>query len=61
MANSALDVLFSRYLNGVPPGGWIDQFDAAGAPVSQSMPASTLYHVFLAFTEALRLGDRLTR
>jgi hypothetical protein len=39
-------------------GGWIDHVDATGAPIVDSMPASTLYHVFLAAAEADRVwGD----
>ena len=36
-------------------GIWNDQLDAARAPVSQSVPATSLYHLFLAFSETLRL------
>lgn len=36
-------------------GGWLDQFDADGKPLTPNMPASTLYHVFCAVAEACRV------
>jgi N-acylglucosamine 2-epimerase/mannose-6-phosphate isomerase len=56
-------LLFSRFLSPTPPGTWIDQVDADGAPRADRIPASTLYHLFIAFTEMLRvegLVDRLS-
>ena len=50
-------VLLERYLGREPAGTWIDAFDAAGAPLNKTVPASTLYHVFLAFAETLRISD----
>ena len=49
---NAVRVLFDRFLK--PDGGWTDAVDAEGRPLAASTPASTLYHVFLAFAEALR-------
>ena len=44
------------------PGGWMDQFDAAGKPLTEFVPASTFYHVFCAIAEADRaLGARALR
>ncbi len=58
-AAQALDRLFSVFLGRPVPGGWIDHVDASGAPLVDGMPASTLYHVFLAAAEADRLwGER---
>jgi len=37
------------------PGGWIDRVSADGAPIAEFVPASTLYHVFGAVTEAVRV------
>jgi mannose/cellobiose epimerase-like protein (N-acyl-D-glucosamine 2-epimerase family) len=54
-------LLLDRYLAVTPRGSWIDQFDEAGRPMSTAAPTSTLYHVFLAFAEILRLEPRLTR
>ena len=53
-------VLFDRYLTSgqgieIPRGAWIDAFDGDGKPIAQCVPASTFYHIFLAFAEVLRI------
>lgn len=48
-AAQALADLRGEYLSGVVAGGWRDAFDGAGAPAAETMPASTLYHLFSAF------------
>ncbi len=53
-------LLLDRYLAVSPRGSWIDHFDADRHPISTTAPTSTLYHVFLAFAEILRLEPRLT-
>lgn len=53
---SSTGVLFDRYLGHTLPGTWIDLVDANGKPVAGNAPASTFYHVFLAFAEVLRVG-----
>lgn len=58
-AGGSARLLLERYLNLPLRGVWIDQFDAKGRPVANVAPTSTLYHVFLAFAEALRLESRL--
>lgn len=50
----SLGLLMERHLGQAPRGGWIDRFDADGRPVAGDIPGSTLYHVFLAFSEILR-------
>jgi N-acylglucosamine 2-epimerase/mannose-6-phosphate isomerase len=50
-------VLLDRYLGTAPAAGWIDAFDAEGRPKVEVIPTSTLYHVFLAFAEALRHAE----
>lgn len=50
-------VLLGRYCH--PDGTWTDELDGAGAPVAKAIPASTLYHIFLAFTEMLRVEGTL--
>lgn len=57
--DACCDVHFRYFLNTQPQGLWIDQFDAEGRPLTQVVPASTLYHVFLAFSELLRLEPKL--
>jgi mannose-6-phosphate isomerase len=51
-ANGLLD----RYLAVKPAGLWQDCFGADGAPLTAQVPASTLYHLFLAFAELLRVA-----
>jgi len=56
-AEAMVRTLFAHFLapqdHRVVPGGWIDRRDAQDAPVAAAMPASTFYHVFLAFAEYL--------
>jgi N-acylglucosamine 2-epimerase/mannose-6-phosphate isomerase len=54
LAQSA-DILMQRYLAVPVAGTWIDAFNEAGEPVVDKIPTSTLYHVFLAFAETLRI------
>ncbi len=49
----AVDAIFDNYF--FPDTGvWNDQIDTAGKPVSEFVPATSLYHLFLAFAETLR-------
>lgn len=52
--NGSVRLLLDRYLEPAPRGAWIDVFDAEGRPTAKEIPTSTLYHLFLAFAEALR-------
>lgn len=54
-----LDNMFRYFLAAPVPGTWIDQLDARCAPTVDKIPASTLYHVFVAFAELLRLEPSL--
>ena len=56
---SATRLLLDRYLAVEPRGSWMDAFDASGRPLATTAPTSTLYHVFLAFAELLRLEPQL--
>jgi mannose/cellobiose epimerase-like protein (N-acyl-D-glucosamine 2-epimerase family) len=54
------NALFSHHLSQkAPPGMWVDAFDHAARPKSSDIPASTFYHLFLAFSEVLRLSHGL--
>lgn len=53
---SSAAILFDRYLGRTLPGTWVDVVDANGKTVSGTAPASTFYHVFLAFAEVLRVS-----
>jgi mannose/cellobiose epimerase-like protein (N-acyl-D-glucosamine 2-epimerase family) len=55
----SVKLLFERYFAPCQPGAWIDRFDAGGRPLSEAVPASIVYHLLLAFSEALRLEPRL--
>lgn len=58
-AGESARLLLQRYLGVTPRGAWIDAFDGAGAPIPGPIPASTLYHVVLAFAELLRIEPAL--
>lgn len=51
----SFDVLMDEYLT--EDGGWIDHFAADGSVLARDMPASTGYHVVLAFAELIRVMD----
>jgi mannose/cellobiose epimerase-like protein (N-acyl-D-glucosamine 2-epimerase family) len=59
--SDSIDILFARYLKMPVKGTWIDAFDGNGAPKYTAIPASTLYHVFLAFAEVLRVADQIEK
>jgi len=55
----ALEALWHYYLAPAPAGCWIDHIDAARMPKASAVPASTLYHLFLAHAELVRCADAL--
>lgn len=55
-ATDSISLLFNRYLDKPIAGAWLDTFDAKGRSTADHIPASTLYHVFLAFAEVLRIS-----
>jgi N-acylglucosamine 2-epimerase/mannose-6-phosphate isomerase len=55
------EFLFQRFLSQSPRGTWIDRFNSDGTPKVDKIPASTLYHVVIAFAEMLRVKDAVTR
>lgn len=57
VVRSSAGLLLDRYLAHTPRGTWIDAFDAEENPVVKTIPASTLYHIFLAFAEVVRVSD----
>jgi N-acylglucosamine 2-epimerase/mannose-6-phosphate isomerase len=54
-------ILLQRFLSHVPRGTWIDQVSPDGTPSSDKIPASTLYHVVIAFAEMLRVEQAVAR
>jgi mannose/cellobiose epimerase-like protein (N-acyl-D-glucosamine 2-epimerase family) len=57
-AEQLIDNIMATYLSGPFPGGWYDKYNAGGEVSVDTVPASTLYHVFLAATEADRVLGR---
>lgn len=56
--DESLRVLFTRFLEPHQTAGcWVEAFDPSGRQTYDKVPASTLYHLFLAFSEVLRLAD----
>lgn len=59
-AEAAADVtlkFLDSYLATEVPGLWMDQFDDRGRGVSTSAPATTLYHVMVAFRELILFAE----
>ena len=52
---ASVKTLFDWHLKHDIAGCWQDSFNAKGEPQSLTVPASTLYHVFLGFSEVLRV------
>jgi mannose/cellobiose epimerase-like protein (N-acyl-D-glucosamine 2-epimerase family) len=46
---ATVDRLMQHYLDRVPNGTWMDALDAAQAPLSQRVPASSLYHLMTGY------------
>ncbi len=55
------EAVLDSYLAGPVAGGWIDRFDAHGRPAVDRIPASSFYHVTLAFSELQSLADEAGR
>jgi mannose/cellobiose epimerase-like protein (N-acyl-D-glucosamine 2-epimerase family) len=55
LASRALATLMDRFVGRPWRAGWTDHLDAGGRPLVDYVPASTLYHVFLAVAEAQRV------
>ncbi len=51
--------VLDTYLATDPVGLWIDQFDESGRACGANVPASTLYHIVVAFEELLRAAGRV--
>jgi len=52
-----LQAIHRHYLSGSVPSTWIDKLDSSGRPASEFIPASTLYHLFVAIAEAHRVAS----
>lgn len=58
---SSCGLIFGRYFANNIPGLWTDQFDAFSKPMTTTTPASCVYHLFLAFSEMLRLESQIAK
>jgi mannose/cellobiose epimerase-like protein (N-acyl-D-glucosamine 2-epimerase family) len=47
--------IFERYVDPAPRGAWRDRIGPDGQVMDDHIPASSFYHLFLAFSELLRL------
>lgn len=54
-ASDMAGALMSRFLDRPFAGGWIDHIAADGTPLVDYVPASSLYHLFLAAAESTRI------
>lgn len=45
------------FLDRPTAGLWLDRIDAHGQPAADAVPASTLYHIVLAFAELIRVAE----
>ncbi len=55
---NAVDRIFDYYLTPAKPGLWIDHLDEHGQAIHKHAPASTFYHLFLAFSELNRITNK---
>ena len=56
-----IDLIFERFIKPAPNGGWLEQLDVNGRPIVDFIPASSLYHISLAFTEIIRINEDLKK
>jgi mannose-6-phosphate isomerase len=54
-AETLIDNLMETYLSGPFRGGWYDKYNAVGDVAIDTVPASSLYHIFVAAAEADRV------
>lgn len=54
-AETLIEAMLDTYLSGPFRGGWHDAYDGAGNVMINTIPASSLYHIFVAAAESERL------
>lgn len=54
----AVENIFVHYLDPALPGLWVDQVNSTGEPLNSHSPASSFYHLFLAFSELFRIANK---
>lgn len=57
-AERALRLLDQHFLRKPFPAGWLDRVDDSGTPMALTVSGSTLYHIFVAISEADRVLGR---
>ncbi len=57
--STSAGLIFGRYFADNRPGLWTDQFDGEGKALTTTVPTSCVYHLFLAFSDVLRLEPRI--
>ena len=55
VVEQAIEDMFRWHLDPAISGGWVDHVDELGAPCSEDIPASTLYHLICCMTEIERV------
>ncbi len=55
-AAALTDELCARFLDPAPAGTWIDHYAADGRALPDKIPASSLYHLFMAYAELRRIA-----
>ncbi|WP_367990033.1 AGE family epimerase/isomerase [Vibrio sp. NTOU-M3] len=58
--SSAVDHIFKYYIEPAEKGLWVDQTDKYGFSQQPHSPASTFYHIFLAFAELIKAEKELS-
>jgi mannose/cellobiose epimerase-like protein (N-acyl-D-glucosamine 2-epimerase family) len=56
-----LRTLHTFFLDRPFAAGWTDRVDARGQPISDMVPASTLYHLYTALTELSRVSEERSK
>jgi len=56
-ASEIVEGIFRYFLDPAPPGAWIDRLSTDNQPLPGAIPATSLYHLFLAFSEYLSKLD----
>lgn len=50
-ANDLAAAILGTYMSGTPPGCWHDRIDMNAKPIAQTIPASSLYHLWTAVAD----------
>jgi len=58
IVESHINMIFSQFIEPAFKGGWLEHLDANGQPIVDYIPASSLYHLSLAFTEIIRVNEK---